>query len=121
MLRQAARESDAFVKTSLMLGVGEYDHEIYQTLMDLRSVGVDIVTLGQYLQPSRSHLEVSEYVHPDVFETWRQVAEAELGFRYCASGPMVRSSYRAGELFVERVLREGKSAAAARQQVRGTD
>jgi lipoic acid synthetase len=121
VLRQVAAESDAYAKTSIMLGVGEYHHEVYRTLRDLRAVGVDVVTLGQYLQPSRSHLEVSEYVHPDVFETWRQVAEAELGFRYCASGPMVRSSYRAGELFVERVLREGKSAAAARQQVRGTD
>ena len=104
VLRQAARESDAFVKTSLMLGVGEYDHEIYQTLTDLRSVGVDIVTLGQYLQPSRSHLEVTEYVHPDAFDTWQAVAEEELGFLYCASGPMVRSSYRAGELFVESAL-----------------
>jgi lipoic acid synthetase len=109
VLRQAARESDAFVKTSLMLGVGEYDHEIYQTLTDLRSVGVDIVTLGQYLQPSRSHLEVTEYVHPDAFDTWQAVAEEELGFLYCASGPMVRSSYRAGELFVESALANGES------------
>ena len=109
VLRQVARESDAFVKTSLMLGVGEYDHEIYQTLTDLRSVGVDIVTLGQYLQPSRSHLEVTKYVHPDAFDTWQAVAEEELGFLYCASGPMVRSSYRAGELFVESALANGES------------
>ena len=107
VLRQVADESDAFAKTSIMLGVGEYDHEVYQTLADLRAVGVDVVTLGQYLQPSRSHLEVSEYVHPDAFDTWARVAEEELGFAYCASGPMVRSSYRAGELFVERVLRAG--------------
>jgi lipoic acid synthetase len=105
VLRQVAEESDAFAKTSLMLGVGEYDHEIYQTLRDLRAVGTDIVTLGQYLQPSRSHLEVDEYVHPDRFNTWEQVAEEELSFEYCASGPMVRSSYRAGELFVESVLK----------------
>jgi lipoic acid synthetase len=119
VLRQIATESDAYAKTSLMLGVGEYDHEIYQTLSDLRSIGVDIVTLGQYLQPSRSHLEVTEYVHPDAFETWRQVAEAELDFLYCASGPMVRSSYRAGELFVEALEREGASASAARERARG--
>jgi len=105
VLRQVAEESDAFAKTSLMLGVGEYDHEIYQTLRDLRAVGTDIVTLGQYLQPSRSHLEVDEYVHPDRFNTWEQVAKEELSFEYCASGPMVRSSYRAGELFVESVLK----------------
>jgi lipoic acid synthetase len=105
VLRQAAREGDAVTKTSLMLGVGEYDHEIYRTLRDLRAADVDVVTLGQYLQPSRSHLEVSEFVHPDAFDTWERVAEEELGFAYCASGPMVRSSYRAGELFVESVLR----------------
>ncbi|GAA0281660.1 hypothetical protein GCM10009000_115970 [Halobacterium noricense] len=63
-LYQVNRESDIYTKTSLMLGVGEYAHEIYQTLSDLREVGVDIVTLGQYLQPSRSHLDVTEYVHP---------------------------------------------------------
>jgi len=104
VLRQADRESDVFTKTSLMLGVGEYAHEVYQTLSDLRQVGTDIVTFGQYLQPSRSHLEVSEYVHPDVFDTWQRVAEEEFDFQYCASGPMVRSSYRAGELFVESQL-----------------
>jgi len=118
VLRQIAEESDAYAKTSLMLGVGEYDHEIYQTLGDLRSVGVDIVTLGQYLQPSRSHLEVSEYVHPDAFDTWQRVAEEDLGFLYCASGPMVRSSYRAGELFVEALAREGETVEAARRQAR---
>jgi lipoic acid synthetase len=112
VLRQIAEESDAYAKTSLMLGVGEYGHEVYQTLADLRSVGVDIVTLGQYLQPSRTHLEVSEYVHPDAFETWRRVAEAELDFLYCASGPMVRSSYRAGELFVEALDRDASPARA---------
>ncbi|WP_277542575.1 lipoyl synthase [Haloarcula laminariae] len=104
VLGQADRESDVFTKTSLMLGVGEYAHEVYQTLSDLRQVGTDIVTFGQYLQPSRSHLEVAKYVHPDVFDTWQRVAEDEFDFRYCASGPMVRSSYRAGELFVESEL-----------------
>ncbi|QLH80929.1 lipoyl synthase [Halosimplex pelagicum] len=118
VLRQAARESESYVKTSLMLGVGEYDHEVYQTLSDLRSVGVDVVTLGQYLQPSRSHLEVTEYVHPDAFDTWRRVAEEELDFLYCASGPMVRSSYRAGELFVDAVARDGKSVERARAEAR---
>jgi len=122
VLEQAARESDAYVKTSVMLGVGEYDHEVYRTLADLREHGVDIVTLGQYLQPSPSHLEVAEYVHPQKFETWRRVAERELGFRYCAAGPMVRSSYRAGELFVEAVARDGVDPAAARRQARsGSD
>jgi len=118
VLEQVDRESDVHTKTSLMLGLGEYDHEIYRTLSDLREVGVDVVTLGQYLQPSRSHLDVFEYVHPDAFDTWRRVAEEELDFLYCASGPMVRSSYKAGELFVEALLREDRSVAEARSAAR---
>jgi len=118
VLDRIDRTADVYTKTSLMLGVGEYAHEVYRTLGDLREVGVDVVTFGQYLQPSRSHLDVFEYVHPDAFETWREVAETEFDFLYCASGPMVRSSYRAGELFVDAVLREGRSPAEARQQAR---
>jgi lipoic acid synthetase len=118
VLEQYARDSDAYVKTSLMLGVGEYDHEVYRTLGDLREVGADIVTFGQYLQPSRSHLEVFDYVHPDKFDTWRDVAEDEFDFVYCASGPMVRSSFRAGEFFVEAVARDGKSVEEARTEAR---
>jgi len=118
VLRQVATESDAYAKTSIMLGVGEHHHEVYRTLRDLRAVGVDVVTLGQYLQPSRSHLEVAEYVHPDVFDTWQRVAEEELGFLYCASGPMVRSSYRAGELFVEALRREDMTVEQARERAR---
>jgi lipoic acid synthetase len=121
VLRQVADSSDAYAKTSVMLGVGEYDHEVYETLVDLREAGVDVVTFGQYLRPSASHLAVEEYVHPDKFDTWRQVAEAELGFLYCASGPMVRSSYRAGELFVEALRRDGASLAAARTRARAGD
>ena len=118
VLEQIATESDAYAKTSLMLGVGEHHHEVYQTLRDLRAVGVDVVTLGQYLQPSHSHLEVADYVHPDVFDTWGRVAEEELEFLYCASGPMVRSSYRAGELFVEALRREDMSVEQARERAR---
>ena len=118
VLERVERKSDIHTKTSIMLGLGEYDHEVYQTLTDLREADVDIVTLGQYLQPSRSHLEVGSYVHPDKFETWRAVAEDDLDFRYCASGPMVRSSYKAGELFVESVLREGQSVEEARTAAR---
>ncbi|MFB6304367.1 MAG: lipoyl synthase [Haloferacaceae archaeon] len=113
-----AADRDVYAKTSLMLGLGEYAHEVYRTLTDLREVGVDVVTFGQYLQPSRSHLDVFEYVHPATFETWRRVAEEELGFLYCASGPMVRSSYRAGELFVEAVERDGRDVEAARRTAR---
>ncbi|POG57059.1 lipoyl synthase [Haloferax marisrubri] len=118
VLQQVTDESDIHTKTSIMLGLGEHAHEVYQTLSDLREADVDIVTFGQYLQPSRSHLDVFEYVHPDAFETWRRVAEDELGFLYCASGPMVRSSYKAGELFVDALLREGSSVEEARQAAR---
>ena len=119
VLEQVDRESDVHTKTSIMLGLGEYDHEVYQTLADCRERGVDVVTLGQYLQPSPSHLEVERYDHPHKFETWRRVAEGELGFLYCASGPMVRSSYKAGELFVDAMLREGRSVEDARALARG--
>ncbi len=121
VLEQVDHTADIRTKTSIMLGLGEYDHEVYRTLRDLRAVGVDIVTLGQYLQPSRSHLDVFDYVHPDAFDTWQRVAEEELGFLYCASGPMVRSSYKAGEFFVEALLREGKSVETARATARAGD
>ncbi len=120
VLERVERESDIYTKTSIMLGLGEYDHEVYRTLRDLRGVGVDIVTLGQYLQPSRSHLDVFDYVHPDSFDTWQRVAEEELDYLYCASGPMVRSSYKAGEFFVEALLREGKSVETARAEARAS-
>ncbi|MEF8774446.1 MAG: lipoyl synthase [Halobacteriales archaeon] len=121
VLEQVDRESSIHTKTSLMLGVGEYHHEVYRTLVDLRAAGVDVVTLGQYLQPSRSHLDVERYAHPHEFETWKQVAEEELGFLYCASGPMVRSSYKAGELFVEAVLREDRPVEEARRVARARE
>jgi lipoic acid synthetase len=114
VLEWIADAPDVYAKTSLMLGVGEYDHEVYRALSDLSEIGVDIVTFGQYLQPSRSHLEVFEYVHPDVFDVWKRVAEEEFGFLYCASGPMVRSSFKAGEFFVEALLREGATVEEAR-------
>ncbi|KAB1197782.1 MULTISPECIES: lipoyl synthase [Haloferax] len=118
VLQYVTDNSDIHTKTSIMLGLGEHAHEVYQTLSDLREADVDIVTFGQYLQPSRTHLDVFEYVHPDVFETWRRVAEDELDFLYCASGPMVRSSYKAGELFVDALLRDGSSVEEARQAAR---
>jgi len=97
---------NALTKTSIMLGLGETDDEIRTTLEDLRKNDVDVVTFGQYLQPSRRHLPVKEYVTPEKFEEWRVVAEEELGFKYCASGPLVRSSYKAGEFFLKNMVRE---------------
>lgn len=114
VLKQVVDESDIYTKTSLMLGLGEYDHELYQTLGDLREIPVDIVTFGQYLQPSPSHLEVFEYVHPDKFDVWKTIAQDKFGFLYSASGPLVRSSYKAGEFFIEALLRDGTSIEEAR-------
>ena len=92
-----------FTKTSIMLGLGETRDEVMQALRDLREVGCDIVTFGQYLQPTQRHLKVVEFVPPSVFDEYKQLAEAE-GFLYVASGPLVRSSYRAGEFFIKGVL-----------------
>jgi len=79
-----------------MVGLGETDDEIASVLGDLRAAGVDIVTIGQYLRPSRENLPVEEYVHPAVFERYREAGEA-MGFRHVFAGPFVRSSYRAEE------------------------
>lgn len=81
-------------KSGLMLGLGETDEEIYQTMQDLRAHDVDMLTLGQYLQPSKFHMPVARYITPEQFNALKQYAE-ELGFNNVASGPLVRSSYHA--------------------------
>ena len=92
-----------YTKSSIMLGFGETGEEVVQSMKDLRSINADILTIGQYLRPSDWHIPMSEFVHPSKFEYFRQKA-LELGFLFCASGPFVRSSYRAGELFVKNVV-----------------
>ncbi|RCV91044.1 lipoyl synthase [Billgrantia montanilacus] len=89
---------EVLTKTSLMLGLGETEEEILATLDDLRAIGVDIVTLGQYLRPTRNHLPVERWVTPQEFERYRQLG-LEKGFLEVASGPLVRSSYRADQVF----------------------
>jgi len=81
-------------KSGIMLGLGESDHEVEESMDDLRSAGVDILTLGQYLQPTKAHLPVAEFIHPDRFTRFKEVGMAK-GFRYVESGPLVRSSYHA--------------------------
>lgn len=98
-----------YSKSSIMLGLGETESDLMKTMQDLREVDVDILTLGQYLRPSKGHIPVSEYVSPERFEHCKQIAE-ELGFLYVASGPFVRSSYRAGEFFVEALIHKNRSA-----------
>ncbi|HYS73596.1 MAG TPA: lipoyl synthase [Thermoplasmata archaeon] len=100
---KAIREG-LFTKSSIMLGLGETRDEILQTMRDLRAIDVDILTLGQYLRPSDWHLVVHEYVPPEFFDELRDIGES-MGFAYVAAGPLVRSSYRAGEFFMENVIR----------------
>jgi len=95
-------------KSSIMLGLGETDDEIEQTMRDLRDIGVDALTLGQYMQPTKRHLKVIEYVTPEKFEIWEKMGN-ELGFLYTASGPLVRSSYKAGEYFLTNILKQRKN------------
>ncbi len=99
-----------YSKSSIMLGLGETESDLHKTMQDLREVDVDILTLGQYLRPSKGHIPVSEYVSPERFEYYKRLAE-QLGFLYVASGPLVRSSYRAGEFFVEALVQKNRSAA----------
>ncbi len=100
-----------FTKSSIMLGLGETRDEILQTMQDLRASDVDILTLGQYLRPSSWHIAVQEYVPPETFDGLRAAGEA-MGFAYVAAGPLVRSSYRAGEFFMEKVIRARRQAPA---------
>ncbi len=94
-----------YTKTSIMLGLGETDSEVRQTLRDLRGIDCDVVTFGQYLQPTRLKLKVEEFVSPEKFQQWQREAEG-MGFLYVASGPLVRSSYRAGEFFMEGIIKK---------------
>lgn len=112
VLKYAKSVGKCLTKTSIMLGLGETDEEIMQTLTDLRAVDVDVVTLGQYLQPTKKHLAVKEYITPEKFEELQVKAEA-MGFKYVASGPLVRSSYKAGEFFMKNYLNEQKEAEGA--------
>jgi lipoic acid synthetase len=122
---------DLITKTSMMLGLGETEPQMWHALKgtslchlmynlqntntaaELRKNNVDVVTFGQYMRPTKRHMPVYEYVTPDTFELWRQRA-LDMGFLYCASGPLVRSSYKAGEAFIENVL---KKRAANRNEV----
>lgn len=94
-----------YTKSSIMVGLGESEEEVMQTVRDLRLARVDIITIGQYLQPTSRHLPVKEYIAPEKFDSYRENSE-KLGFEYVVAGPLVRSSYRAGELFIEKVVRK---------------
>jgi lipoic acid synthetase len=100
--------SSIYTKSSIMLGLGESEEEVIQTIKNLRSVGVSILTIGQYLQPTPKHLSIIEFIDPEKFNWYREIAE-RMGFVYVASGPLVRSSYRAAEFFLEKILNQGNN------------
>ena len=97
VLKYVKDNSNIITKSGLMIGLGETFEDIEETLVDLKSSGCDIVTIGQYIQPSKAHLEVSKYYTPDEYEKLKAIAE-QLGIKHYQIGPLVRSSYRASEL-----------------------
>lgn len=97
VLKYIKDNSDIITKSGLMIGLGETFEDIEQTLVDLKNVGCDILTIGQYIQPSKAHLEVSKYYTPEEYENLKQLAE-KVGIKHYQIGPLVRSSYRASEL-----------------------
>ncbi len=99
VLRQAkAYRPDVYTKSGIMVGIGETEDEVYEAMQDLRAVGCDIVTIGQYLQPTPRHYPVHRYVTPKEFERYEEKG-MEMGFLYVASGPLVRSSYKSADYF----------------------
>lgn len=116
VLEAAKRAKPSLItKTSMMLGLGETEAQIWDALRQIRASDVDVVTFGQYMRPTKRHMPVHEYVTPDKFELWRQRA-LDMGFLYCASGPLVRSSYKAGEAFIENVLKKRRAGAGKAEE-----
>ncbi|CAG9460571.1 unnamed protein product [Pedinophyceae sp. YPF-701] len=111
VLRMAKEFGAPLTKTSIMLGCGESPGEVLDAMRLLRDAGVDVVTLGQYMRPTKRHMEVAEYVSPEAFKGYEDAA-MEMGFVYAAAGPMVRSSYKAGELYLEEYLKKQRGEAA---------
>jgi len=110
VLRNAKKlDPGVHTKSSIMVGLGESEEEVAAAMAHLRMAEVDFLTVGQYLRPSGRHLPVAEYVKPSQFERYRALGE-EMGFKYVASGPLVRSSYRAGEFFIRSAI--GREPAA---------
>jgi lipoyl synthase len=110
-VKERAGSPTTITKSSIMVGIGETDDEVLATMRDLRSAGVDIVTVGQYLRPTPRHAPVDRYVEPERFDAFAREGRA-MGFAYVASGPLVRSSYKAAEVFVRSVLLPNDPAGA---------
>ncbi|KAF8320600.1 Lipoyl synthase [Cantharellus anzutake] len=111
VLEHAKKEGVNVTKTSIMLGVGENEDQVLDALKELRKSDVDVVTFGQYMRPTKRHMKVDRYVEPAEFDRWKQIAD-NMGFLYVASGPLVRSSYKAGEFYIENFLKRKRLDAA---------
>lgn len=98
-------DSRIYTKSAIMLGIGEREDEVVDAMKDLRGVGVDFLAIGQYLSPGQRWLEVKDYIRPERFEYLKKIG-MEMGFLYIAAGPFVRSSYKAGEYFISKILAE---------------
>jgi lipoic acid synthetase len=103
-----------FTKSAIMLGHAETHDELIESMQRLRDAGVDFLTLGQYLRPSKKHTPVREYVTPERFDEYGRICR-DMGFLYVASGPLVRSSYKAGEFFAARLVRERRALESGRR------
>ncbi|RAL41792.1 hypothetical protein DM860_008974 [Cuscuta australis] len=112
MMAKEYAPAGTLTKTSIMLGCGEKPDQIVKTMENVRAAGVDVMTFGQYMRPSKRHMPVSEYVTPEAFEKYR-VLGMQMGFRYVASGPMVRSSYKAGEFYIKSMIESDRAASSA--------
>ena len=103
---------DILAKTSIMCGIGETESEVLEAMEEVRAAGCDVITFGQYLQPSPRHLAVEEFVAPEVYERYAEAARA-MGFVYVASGPLVRSSYKAAEFYLKAHIERERAQAVA--------
>ena len=102
-------KGDILSKSAIMVGLGETQEQVVASMADLRQANVELLTIGQYLRPTKKHLDVTEFVHPDIFKYYEEIGK-EMGFIYVASGPLVRSSYKAGEFFIENVIKKRAQA-----------
>ena len=109
VLATAKRLGSEYTKSSIMVGIGEEIPEVLECMHDLRAVGVDFLTIGQYLRPSAKHMPLEKFVTPEEFQLY-ETEGLRMGFTYVASGPLVRSSYKAGEFFIHRHIQSQKAA-----------
>ena len=104
-------DPEIHTKSSIMVGIGETEAEVLEAMDDLLRLGVSILTIGQYLQPTKKHLKVQSFVHPETFAHYKRLGEQK-GFSFVASGPLVRSSYRAGEFFIKNIIEQQRQQRA---------